>query len=245
MSSVLALFASLFWGTSDYLGGSASRKLGATRVMLVSQLATLPVLLIAYLVSQSWDAPLSVTGWAVGAGRVHRHRAQRVLHRPGARADGRGRTGRCLRRDRAGRGGRGIGGEAIRRCVLRNCARRPGRHCLRGSVLVADPRTAPDGPADSVRAGGGAGFRHGVRVSRAWQSGVARVDVAANAGDFGVAAVPVRPPGGAIGDAAGGVPVADRRPRLPRHIRQRVHLPLPASAGTSASSPSWPRCIPP
>jgi drug/metabolite transporter (DMT)-like permease len=68
MSSVLALLSSLCWGTSDYLGGSASRRLGATRVMLVSQLATLPALLIAYLVSQSWGAPLSVTGWAVGAG---------------------------------------------------------------------------------------------------------------------------------------------------------------------------------
>jgi drug/metabolite transporter (DMT)-like permease len=68
MGSVLALLSSLCWGTSDYLGGSASRKLGSTRVMLVSQAATLPVLLIAFLLSQSWDAPLSVTGWAVGAG---------------------------------------------------------------------------------------------------------------------------------------------------------------------------------
>lgn len=68
MSSVLALLSSLCWGTSDYLGGSATRRLGATRVVLVSQLATLPALLIAYLIWQSWGAPLSVTGWAVGAG---------------------------------------------------------------------------------------------------------------------------------------------------------------------------------
>jgi drug/metabolite transporter (DMT)-like permease len=68
MSSVLALLSSLCWGTSDYLGGSATRRLGATRVMLVSQLATLPVLVIVYLASQSWDAPLAVTGWAVAAG---------------------------------------------------------------------------------------------------------------------------------------------------------------------------------
>jgi drug/metabolite transporter (DMT)-like permease len=68
MSSVLALLSSLCWGTSDYLGGSATRRLGATRVMLVSQLGTLPALLIVFLISQSWHAPLAVTGWAVGAG---------------------------------------------------------------------------------------------------------------------------------------------------------------------------------
>lgn len=68
MSSVVALLASLFWGTSDYLGGAATRRLGSVRVMLVSQMATLPALLIAYLITQSWDAPLAVTGWAVGAG---------------------------------------------------------------------------------------------------------------------------------------------------------------------------------
>lgn len=37
MSAALALLSSLLWGTADFLGGTASRRLGALRVVLVSQ----------------------------------------------------------------------------------------------------------------------------------------------------------------------------------------------------------------
>lgn len=37
MPTLLALLSSLLWGTADYLGGTAARRLDATRVVLVSQ----------------------------------------------------------------------------------------------------------------------------------------------------------------------------------------------------------------
>jgi drug/metabolite transporter (DMT)-like permease len=41
VSAALALLSSLLWGTADFLGGTTTRRIGAVRVVLVSQAATL------------------------------------------------------------------------------------------------------------------------------------------------------------------------------------------------------------
>ena len=41
MPALLALLSSALWGTADFLGGTASRRLGAVRVVLVSQAVAL------------------------------------------------------------------------------------------------------------------------------------------------------------------------------------------------------------
>ncbi len=56
MSAVLALLASLLWGTSDFLGGTASRQVAVVRVLLLSQLVALAGLVPLALVTG--EAPL-------------------------------------------------------------------------------------------------------------------------------------------------------------------------------------------
>ncbi|MFP5320620.1 MAG: EamA family transporter [Acidimicrobiia bacterium] len=65
MSAALALLSSLLWGTADFLGGTASRRLEALRVVLVSQAVALVGLVPLVLLL----AP-EVTADAVGTGVV-------------------------------------------------------------------------------------------------------------------------------------------------------------------------------
>ncbi len=68
MAVVLALLSSLLWGTADYLGGSATRRLPALAVVLLSQLAALVCLVPLALVTDA--DPAAVLGLGVVAGVV-------------------------------------------------------------------------------------------------------------------------------------------------------------------------------
>jgi drug/metabolite transporter (DMT)-like permease len=57
MPAALALLASLLWGTADYLGGTASRRLPVASVLAVSQLVALLGLLPLALVLGAYDEP--------------------------------------------------------------------------------------------------------------------------------------------------------------------------------------------
>lgn len=70
MTVALALCASLLWGTSDFLGGTAARRLPATGVVLVSQAVALVGLLVVALALGSFDDPIGYLGWAVAAALV-------------------------------------------------------------------------------------------------------------------------------------------------------------------------------
>lgn len=81
MSASLALLASLLWGTSDFLGGSVSRRLRAVQVLAVSQVLSAVVLLVvltatgqvASLGSGNWLAWSVVAGvtWAAAMGALY------------------------------------------------------------------------------------------------------------------------------------------------------------------------------
>src|SRR4051794_21393618 len=70
MTVALALCASLLWGTSDFLGGTASRRLPATGVVVVSQAAALVGLLVVAAATGAFDDPIGYLGWAVAAAVV-------------------------------------------------------------------------------------------------------------------------------------------------------------------------------
>lgn len=70
MAALLALLSSLTWGSADFLGGLASRRVGALRVLTVSYpagfLAILPIAVWVLPGSLSFD----IAGWAIAAGAV-------------------------------------------------------------------------------------------------------------------------------------------------------------------------------
>ena len=70
MTVALALCASLLWGTSDFLGGTAARRLPATGVVLVSQAAALVGLLVVAAATGAFADPAGYVGWAIGAGAI-------------------------------------------------------------------------------------------------------------------------------------------------------------------------------
>jgi drug/metabolite transporter (DMT)-like permease len=68
VSVVLALLASLTWGTADFLGGTAARRLPAAVVVVASQaIALVGVLVVAAAMGAFADDP-GYAGWAVAAG---------------------------------------------------------------------------------------------------------------------------------------------------------------------------------
>ena len=81
MSAVLALLASVLWGTSDFLGGSVSRRLRAVQVLAVSQVLSALVLLVvlaaggrlAHLPDGNWLAWSVLAGvtWAAAMGALY------------------------------------------------------------------------------------------------------------------------------------------------------------------------------
>lgn len=55
------------WGTADFLGGTASRRLPAVAVYGISQFLALIVLLITATATGAWDDPLGYLPWAVAS----------------------------------------------------------------------------------------------------------------------------------------------------------------------------------
>jgi drug/metabolite transporter (DMT)-like permease len=70
MATALALLASLLWGTADFLGGTAARKLAATAVVAVSQAFALAGLIVVALATSAFGADTGYLGWALGAAVV-------------------------------------------------------------------------------------------------------------------------------------------------------------------------------
>jgi drug/metabolite transporter (DMT)-like permease len=70
MATALALLASLLWGTSDFLGGTAARRLAATSVVAISQAFALLGLVVVALATSSFGADPGYVGWALGAAVV-------------------------------------------------------------------------------------------------------------------------------------------------------------------------------
>jgi drug/metabolite transporter (DMT)-like permease len=70
MATALALLASLLWGTSDFLGGTAARRLAATAVVAISQAFALAGLLVVALATAAFGADTGYLGWALGAAVV-------------------------------------------------------------------------------------------------------------------------------------------------------------------------------
>jgi drug/metabolite transporter (DMT)-like permease len=70
VSTALAQLASVRWGTADFLGGTAARRLAATTVVAVSQAIALLLLLGVAAGAGSFDDPAGYLGWALGAAAV-------------------------------------------------------------------------------------------------------------------------------------------------------------------------------
>jgi drug/metabolite transporter (DMT)-like permease len=70
MSVLLSLLASLAWGTSDFLGGTAARRIPVAGVVAVSQGFALAGLLVVAAATGSYDAPTGYVGWALLASVV-------------------------------------------------------------------------------------------------------------------------------------------------------------------------------
>jgi drug/metabolite transporter (DMT)-like permease len=68
MSAALALFASLLWGSADFVGGSLSRRLRTLQVLVVSQALAAAVIVGFVLVTRSRSAPGAWLGWSLAAG---------------------------------------------------------------------------------------------------------------------------------------------------------------------------------
>ncbi|MDQ6649513.1 MAG: DMT family transporter [Actinomycetota bacterium] len=68
MTALLAIASSLLWGTSDFLGGTLSRRLAPVAVIGVSQALAIAVLLPVVLVTGELTADPAYLGWAVAAG---------------------------------------------------------------------------------------------------------------------------------------------------------------------------------
>lgn len=65
MAVLLSLLASLTWGTADFLGGTATRRLPATAVVAVSQACALAGLVVVAVATTAYDASTGYVGWAL------------------------------------------------------------------------------------------------------------------------------------------------------------------------------------
>ena len=65
MAIVLSLLASLTWGSADFLGGTATRRLPVAAVVAISQAFALAGVAVVALVSGAFDAPTGYVGWAL------------------------------------------------------------------------------------------------------------------------------------------------------------------------------------
>ena len=62
---MLALLSSVLWGTSDYMGGTLSRRLPPLAVVAVSQAFGLLLMVVVVLATGSWGSPGGYVGWAI------------------------------------------------------------------------------------------------------------------------------------------------------------------------------------
>lgn len=69
MGAALALIASLSWGVADYLGGIASRKVGATRVLVIGYPAG-ALILSAFVFLLPGEFSMGALAWGVAAGLI-------------------------------------------------------------------------------------------------------------------------------------------------------------------------------
>ena len=68
MPVVLALISSVLWGTSDFFGGTASKKSPSTTVLLWASLIALPVIIVVTLISGDFVFDSTVVSWGILAG---------------------------------------------------------------------------------------------------------------------------------------------------------------------------------
>jgi drug/metabolite transporter (DMT)-like permease len=70
MTAVLALLASLVWGTSDFMGGVVSRRVRPLLVVAIAHTIALATLLVVAAVAGTFGAKLGYLPWSVAAGAV-------------------------------------------------------------------------------------------------------------------------------------------------------------------------------
>src|SRR3954469_24502619 len=70
MTTGLALLASLLWGTADFLGGTAARRLPAIGVVFVSQGFAMVGMIVVATVAAAWGDDTGYLGWAIAAAVV-------------------------------------------------------------------------------------------------------------------------------------------------------------------------------
>jgi drug/metabolite transporter (DMT)-like permease len=70
MSAVLALLASVLWGSADFLGGTLARRAHAVAVVCGSQVLSLVVIVPFVLATGAWHDPTGYLPWALAAGLV-------------------------------------------------------------------------------------------------------------------------------------------------------------------------------
>lgn len=68
MEVIAALFASLGWGTSDFLGGSVSKKIASSTALLWSSLIAFPLVLVVVLFGGDLIFDRVTIGWGIVAG---------------------------------------------------------------------------------------------------------------------------------------------------------------------------------
>ena len=68
MAIFLALFSSILWGTSDFIGGTVSRRLPPATVLLWATILSLPFLAIVAVGSGDLQWSSSTVGWGIAAG---------------------------------------------------------------------------------------------------------------------------------------------------------------------------------
>jgi drug/metabolite transporter (DMT)-like permease len=68
MTALLALLSSALWGTADFLGGTASRRLRPLVVVVISQSVALAGLLVVVTAAGYWDDPSGYLPYAVSGG---------------------------------------------------------------------------------------------------------------------------------------------------------------------------------
>ena len=68
MPIALALTAALLWGTSDFLGGTASKRQPSSTVLLWSSLVALPTMTVIALIAGDLEFDATTIGWGIVAG---------------------------------------------------------------------------------------------------------------------------------------------------------------------------------
>jgi drug/metabolite transporter (DMT)-like permease len=70
MGLVLALLSSVLWGTSDFMGGTASRRLPPVTVVIWSEMCGIVVILVVAVATGGFTAPTGYIPWAIMGGIV-------------------------------------------------------------------------------------------------------------------------------------------------------------------------------